>query len=70
MSPRLLSFHHTIKALILFGFAGYIAYLVHSDRILLYIAPRMVDYVKWSSLALYAVLCTKAIRRTHVPQYA
>ncbi|MED4603368.1 TIGR03943 family protein [Paenibacillus validus] len=73
MSPRLLSFHHTIKALILFGFAGYIAYLVHSDRILLYIAPRMVDYVKWSSLALYAVAvyqgyqAVRTFRSTHEP---
>jgi putative membrane protein len=55
MNPRTLSFHHAIKALILFGFAGYIAYLVQSERILLYIAPRMTDYVKWSALALYAV---------------
>lgn len=55
MSPRLLSFHHLIKALILFGFAIYIAQLVRTESILLYIAPRMVDYVKWSAIGLYAI---------------
>ncbi|MCZ8513839.1 TIGR03943 family protein [Paenibacillus filicis] len=55
MRPRTLGFHHTIKALILLGFAVYIAYLVKTDGILLYIAPRMTAYVKLSSLALYIV---------------
>ncbi|MDF2719947.1 MAG: hypothetical protein K0R28_6872, partial [Paenibacillus sp.] len=41
--------------LLLFGFAVYIAYLVESDRILYYISPRMVLYVKLSALGLYAV---------------
>ncbi|MEK8129629.1 TIGR03943 family protein [Paenibacillus filicis] len=73
MSPRTLSFHHAIKALILFGFAGYIAYLVQSERILLYIAPRMTDYVKWSALGLYAVgahqayLAVSTLRKRHEP---
>ncbi|WP_159886304.1 TIGR03943 family putative permease subunit [Paenibacillus puerhi] len=73
MNPRVLSFHHAIKALILFGFAGYIAYLVQTDRILLYIAPRMIDYVKWSALGLYAVaayqayLAVKMLRAKHEP---
>nr|WP_245247282.1 MULTISPECIES: TIGR03943 family protein [unclassified Paenibacillus] len=44
-----------LKAIILLGFAVYIAYLVKTDLILLYIAPRMVDYVKWSAIAFYAV---------------
>ncbi|MFC3770281.1 TIGR03943 family putative permease subunit [Paenibacillus sp. GCM10012303] len=47
--------HPTIKALLLFGFAAYIAYLVKTDRILYYISPRMVLYVKLSALGLYAV---------------
>jgi putative membrane protein len=55
VSPRVLSFHHMIKALILFGFAVYIAQLVRTESILLYIAPRMVDYVKWSAVALYII---------------
>jgi putative membrane protein len=55
VSPRVLSFHHLLKALILFGFAIYIAQLVRTDKILLYIAPRMVDYVKWSAVGLYAI---------------
>lgn len=65
MNSRLLSFHHALKASILFGFAGYIAYLVHDDRILLYIAPRMVNYVKWSALALYAVAVYQAYQAVH-----
>lgn len=47
--------HPTVKALLLFGFAAYIAYLVKTDRILYYISPRMVLYVKLSALGLYAV---------------
>jgi putative membrane protein len=47
--------HHIIKAAILFGFAVYIVYLVKTDHILYYIAPRMVDYVKWSAVGLYAI---------------
>lgn len=55
MSSRLLSLHHFIKSAILFGFAIYIAYLVKTDYILYYIAPRMVDFVKWSAVVLYAI---------------
>lgn len=55
MNPRVLSLHHMLKAIILLGFAVYIAYLVKTDLILLYIAPRMVDYVKWSAIPFYAV---------------
>ncbi|SFK79512.1 TIGR03943 family protein [Paenibacillus sp. 1_12] len=55
MSTKWLSVHHFIKALILFGFAMYIAYLVKTDNILYYIAPRMVDYVKWSAVGFYAI---------------
>lgn len=55
MSTKWLSLHHFIKASILFGFAMYIAYLVKTDNILYYIAPRMVDYVKWSAVGFYAI---------------
>jgi putative membrane protein len=55
MKPSTLSLHHFIKAVILFGFAMYIVYLVKTDGILYYIAPRMVDYIKWSSVAFYAM---------------
>ncbi|TVY09443.1 TIGR03943 family putative permease subunit [Paenibacillus cremeus] len=54
-NSRVLGLHHAIKSVILLGFAVYIAYLVKTDNILLYIAPRMVVYVKWSAIALYAV---------------
>lgn len=55
MNPRIISLHHFIKAAILFGFAMYIVYLVKTDNILFYIAPRMVDYVKWSAVGFYAI---------------
>jgi putative membrane protein len=55
MHNRLLSLHHFIKAAILFGFAMYIVYLVKTDNILYYIAPRMVDYVKGSAVGFYAI---------------
>ncbi|NHN33592.1 TIGR03943 family putative permease subunit [Paenibacillus agricola] len=55
MNTKLLSLHHLIKATILFGFAMYIVYLVKTDNILYYIAPRMVDYVKWSAVGFYAI---------------
>jgi putative membrane protein len=55
VSPRLYSVHHLIKAVILFGFAMYIVNLVKTDHILYYIAPRMVDYVKWSAIAFYII---------------
>ncbi|CAG7639078.1 hypothetical protein PAESOLCIP111_04007 [Paenibacillus solanacearum] len=55
MSSRTLTVHHALKSAILLGFAVYIAYLVKTDNILLYIAPRMIDYVKWSAIALYAI---------------
>ncbi|TNJ58765.1 TIGR03943 family protein [Paenibacillus hemerocallicola] len=54
MSNRGAWVHPSIKAILLFGFAAYIAYLVKSDRILFYISPRMVLYVKLSALGLYA----------------
>lgn len=62
MNPRVLSLHHLLKAIILLGFAVYIAYLVKTDLILLYIAPRMVDYVKWSAIAFYAVAAYQLYR--------
>jgi uncharacterized repeat protein (TIGR03943 family) len=55
VTPRLLAFHHAMKAAILLGFAIYIADLVRTENILYYIAPRMVDYVKWSAFAFYAI---------------
>lgn len=55
MSARIMSLHHMLKAVILFGFAMYIVQLVKTDNILYYIAPRMVDYVKWSAIGFYAI---------------
>lgn len=55
MNARVLGLHRSLKALILLGFAFYIAWLVRTDAIVLYIAPRMTLWVKLSALALYAV---------------
>ncbi|PYI50803.1 TIGR03943 family putative permease subunit [Paenibacillus flagellatus] len=55
MSSRFPWIHPSIRALLLFGFAVYIAYLVKTDGILYYISPRMTIYVKLSALGLYAV---------------
>jgi putative membrane protein len=55
MNARTLSLHHAIKAAIVLGFAMLIVYLVKSDNLTLFIAPRMAGYVKWSAVALYAV---------------
>ncbi|GGF96657.1 TIGR03943 family protein [Paenibacillus abyssi] len=46
--------HHLIRGIILTGFAFLIVYLVRSDNLTLYIAPRMAGYVKVSALVLYA----------------
>ncbi|MFC0211233.1 TIGR03943 family putative permease subunit [Paenibacillus chartarius] len=54
-SSNRLSFHHALKAVIVLGFAMLIVYLVKTDNLMLYIAPRMADYVTWSAVALYAV---------------
>jgi putative membrane protein len=55
MKNTTLSLHHFMKAAILLGFAMYIVYLVKTDGILYYIAPKMVGYIKWSSIAFYAM---------------
>jgi uncharacterized repeat protein (TIGR03943 family) len=55
VSSRTLGIHSLLKAILLFGFAAYIATLVKSDAILYYIAPRMLLYVKLSAIALYIV---------------
>ncbi|MEI7025365.1 TIGR03943 family putative permease subunit [Paenibacillus sp. y28] len=60
ISMRRLALHHLLRALILFGFALYILMLVRSEGILLYIAPRMLLYVKLSALGLYLVSAYQA----------
>lgn len=52
--------HHLFRSGILFGFGFYILYLVRSDKIMYYIAPRMVDYVKWSAISLFAIAIYQA----------
>jgi putative membrane protein len=52
---RSLSPHYFLRAAILVGFAMYILYLVKTDGILYYIAPRMVVYVKLSAMGFYAI---------------
>ncbi len=54
-SDRSRSWHYGLRACILFGFAMFIVFLVKSDNILYYIAPRMVIYVKLAAIGLYAI---------------
>ncbi|MEW9697791.1 TIGR03943 family protein [Paenibacillus sp. SI8] len=54
---RLMSFHYFFRTLILLGFSTYIVYLVKSDALQYYIAPRMMIYVKYSAVVLYVVAC-------------
>ncbi|HEY0827550.1 MAG TPA: TIGR03943 family protein [Bacilli bacterium] len=54
-SDRSRSWHYGLRACILFGFAMFIVFLVKSDNILYYIAPRMIIYVKLAALGLYAI---------------
>ena len=53
-ADRRLLIHHLLRAAILTGFAMYIIYLVRTGNLTLYIAPRMVIYVKLSAMGLYA----------------
>ncbi|QYR20542.1 TIGR03943 family protein [Paenibacillus sp. sptzw28] len=46
--------HHLLRAAVMSGFAVYIVYLVRTDSLSLYIAPRMELYVKLSAIGLYA----------------
>ncbi|WP_227013898.1 TIGR03943 family putative permease subunit [Paenibacillus psychroresistens] len=52
---RSLTGHYCLRAAILTGFAMYILYLVKSDNILYYIAPRNIIYVKLSAIGFYAI---------------
>jgi uncharacterized repeat protein (TIGR03943 family) len=52
---RKLTGHYFLRAAILTGFAMYILYLVKSDNILFYIAPRMIIYVKLSAIGFYVI---------------
>jgi uncharacterized repeat protein (TIGR03943 family) len=54
-NPRHLFIHYLFRAVILFGFAFLISQLVKSNDIMYYIAPRMLIYVKWSAVVLFAV---------------
>jgi putative membrane protein len=47
--------HYVLRAAILAGFAIYILYLVRSNNILFYIAPRMIIYVKLTCIGFYAI---------------
>ncbi|QHT61092.1 TIGR03943 family protein [Paenibacillus lycopersici] len=45
--------HYFLRGLLLGGFTIYIVYLVKSDHLQYYIAPRMMIYVKFAALALF-----------------
>ncbi|CAN7528828.1 TIGR03943 family protein [Paenibacillus sp. LjRoot153] len=54
---RVTSYHHFFRTLILLGFSSYIVALTKSDSLQLYIAPRMMIYVKMASVFLYIIAC-------------
>jgi putative membrane protein len=60
--------HHTIRALILGGFAFYIIRLVQTDHLSLYIAPRMSIYVKLAAMGLYLVAAVQLYQAIRVSQ--
>jgi putative membrane protein len=51
----ILSFHYYIRSFIIFGISLYIAFLVKNQTLQYYIAPRMIEYVKWSSILLFLI---------------
>jgi putative membrane protein len=50
---RINGIHYLVRAALLLGFATFIIYLVKTDSLIYYIAPRMNSYVKLSSFAFY-----------------
>ncbi|MDR6550001.1 TIGR03943 family putative permease subunit [Paenibacillus qinlingensis] len=56
---RVTSFHQVFRTLILLGFSSYIVILSKSDTLQLYIAPRMMIYVKLASVLLYIIACSQ-----------
>ncbi|OCT13898.1 TIGR03943 family protein [Paenibacillus pectinilyticus] len=52
---RVTSFHYFLRTAILLGFSSYIVYLVRSDALQFYIAPRMMFYDKIASVILYVI---------------
>lgn len=52
---RSYTFHYLFRAAIMLGMTFYIVHLVKSDRLLYYIAPRMMPYVKIAALILFIV---------------
>ena len=49
--------HYFLRAVILLGFSSYIVYLVKTDFLQYYIAPRMMIFVKGSAIVLYIITC-------------
>lgn len=50
-----MSVHYLIRSFILLGFAGYIVYLAQVEKLQYYIVPRMIPYVQYTTIALYAL---------------
>ncbi|WP_027084498.1 TIGR03943 family putative permease subunit [Cohnella panacarvi] len=55
MNERYRIAHYWIRAGILAALSWYIVHLVKSDKLHLYIVPRMIPYVKFGTLALFAM---------------
>ncbi|TYA09926.1 TIGR03943 family protein [Paenibacillus faecis] len=55
MKNKRLLFHNVTKTVLLLALSGYIAYLVETDALQLYIGTRIMPLVKGSALVLYAL---------------
>jgi putative membrane protein len=53
--PNIQIFHYSIRFLLILGLSLYIAYLVKHDTLQYYIAPRMMNYIQWSSILLFII---------------
>lgn len=52
---RKMTAHYWIRAAILAALSWYVVHLVKTDKLHLYIVPRMIPYVKYGALALFAL---------------
>ncbi|TBL70827.1 TIGR03943 family putative permease subunit [Paenibacillus thalictri] len=57
---RSLTWHYVLRAAVMAGFSFYVAHLAAADKLVYYIAPRMMPYVKLAALALFVIAVCQA----------
>jgi putative membrane protein len=55
IKPNIQIFHYSFRSVLILGLSLYIVYLVKHDTLQYYIAPRMMNYILWSSILLFIV---------------